>query len=161
MTDAPVNTPIGYSVNAANVQDFVRQLTELRDTAGLQFTKLSDFICDCKCDREVVQEKLNLHQQLDDYHELVSVQNELSTCLGKQMRMLLTLANKITHFSKLMNDYVTLDGNDDGGDMDLQPDTIPPTPNETVMEGTKGKKKNKRPAHLAVSSTGKKTKIFE
>ena len=108
-----------------------------------------------------MQEKLNLHQQLDDYHELVSVQNELSTCLGKQMRMLLTLANKITHFSKLMTDYVTLDGNDDVGDMDLQPDTIPPKPNETVMEGTKGKKKNKRPAHLAVSSTGKKTKIFE
>ena len=161
MTDAPVNMPIGYSVNAANVQDFVRQLTELRDTAGLEFTKLSDFICDCKCDSEVVHEKLNLHQQLDDYHELVSVQNELSTCLGRQMRMLLTLANKITHFSKLMTDYVTLDGNDDGGDMDLQPDTIPPKPNETVMEGTKGKKKNKRPAHLAVSSTGKKTKIFE
>ena len=76
------------------------------------------------------------------------------------MRMLQTLTNKITHFSKLMTDYVTLDGND-GGDMDLQPDTIPPTPIETVMEGTKGKKKNKRPAHLAVSSTGKKTKIFE
>ena len=74
--------------------------------------------------------------------------------------MLLTLANKVTHFSKLMTDYVTLDGND-GGDMDLQPDTISPTPNGTVMEGTKGKKKNKRPAHLAVSSTGKKTKIFE
>ena len=140
MEDAPVNTPIGYSVNAANVQDFVRQLTELRDTAGLEFTKLSDFICDCKCDSEVVQEKLNLHQQLDDYHELVSVQDELSTCLGRQMRMLLTLAIKITHFSKLMPDYVTLDGNDDG---DVQPDTISPTPNETVMEGTKGKKKEK------------------
>ena len=153
MTDAPVNMPIGYSVNAANVQDFVRQLTELRDTAGLEFTKLSDFICDCKCDSEVVQEKLNLHQQLDDYHELVSVQNELCTCLGRQMRMLLTLANKITHFSKLMTDYVTLDGNDDGGDMDLQPDTIPPKPNETVMEGTKGKKKNKEasPSGLSVA----------
>ena len=101
MEDAPVNMPVGYSVNAANVQDFVRQLTELRDTAGLAFTKLSDFKLDCKCDSEVVQEKLNLHQQLDDYHELVSVQNELSTCLVSQMRMFLTLANKITHFSKL------------------------------------------------------------
>ena len=40
MTDAPVNMPIGYSVNAANVQDFVRQLTELRDTAGLEFTQV-------------------------------------------------------------------------------------------------------------------------
>ena len=135
------------------MQDFVRQLTELRDTAGLEFTKLSDFICDCKCDSEVVQEKLNLHQQLDDYHELVSVQNELSTCLGRQMRMLLTLANKITHFSKLMTDYVTLDGNDDSGDMDLQPDTIPPTPNETVMEGTKRERKRTRgqPIWLSVA----------
>ena len=56
------------------------------------------------------------------------------------MRMLLTLANKITHFSKLMTDYVTLDGNEDG-DVDLQSDTIPPTADMAVMEGTKGKKK--------------------
>ena len=82
------------------------------------------------------------------------------------MRMLQTLANKMTHFSKLMTDYVTLDGNDDDDDdddddVDLQPDTMPPTADETVTEGTKGKKKNKRPAHLAVSSTGKKTKIDE
>ena len=64
------------------------------------------------------------------------------------MRMLLTLANKITHFSKLMTDYVRLNGND-GVDVNLQPDTIPPTADETLMEATKGKKK--RPAHLAVS----------
>ena len=56
----------------------MRHLTELRNTVGIEFTKLSDFICDCKCDSEVVQEKLHLHQQLDDYHELVSVQNELA-----------------------------------------------------------------------------------
>ena len=68
------------------------------------------------------------------------------------MAMFLTLANKITHFSKLMTDDIKLDGNDEG-DLDLQPDTIPPTADETVMEGRKGKKKNQRPEHLAVSIT--------
>jgi len=159
MVDSPVNTSTGYSVNATNVQDFVRQLVELRDNAGLSLTKLSGFICDCKCDSDVVQEKLNHNQQLDDYHELVSVQNELETYLGRQMKMFVTLTNKLAQFSDMMTDYVTLDDDDD----DVKPDTTTPavTSAATVDTGTKGKKKSKRPDHLAAGSTGKKMKINE